>query len=453
MDSPLHHDFLLFLILKIYLLTKSLLPFIIYLSNKCSFGGDKVERIIIHSDMNSCYASIECSLNPSLKGKPVAVGGNEEDRHGIILAKSEEAKKCGIKTGEVIWQAKQKCPDLIVIPPHFDQYMKYSDLAHEIYSRYTDKIEPMGLDEVWCDLTGSIKMFGSAERIVEEIRESFKAELGVTVSIGLSFNKTFAKLGSDLAGRDECYEISKENYKEKVWSLPVRALFGIGAKTGAKLNSYGINTVGQLAECSPEWLKLIFGVVGEDMWLKANGLDTSRVMTAGYKVPIKSIGHGITCTADLVDTDEVWKVMLSLSQNVSKRLKKVGLEATGVQISIRDNQLITRQFQCSTPFETQSATEIAKTALELFRKNYNWTYDIRSVTVTAISLQSENSPVQLELTGDYKKHEKQKILDDTVMDLRRRFGEKAVFNCCLMTENKLPKKSSEKIPLPFMRYR
>ncbi len=411
-----------------------------------------MERVIIHSDMNSCYASIECSLNPELRGKPVAVGGSVEDRHGIILAKSEEAKKCGVKTGEVIWQAKQKCPDLIVIPPHFDQYVKYSNLAHKIYLRYTDKIEPMGLDEAWCDITGSIKVFGSAEIICREIRESFKSELGITVSIGLSFNKTFAKLGSDLAGRDEVCEISKDNFKEKVWPLPVRALYGIGPKTGAKLNSYGINTVGQLAACSQEWLRLTFGVAGEDMWKKANGFDFSGVLTSGQYVPVKSIGHGITCTVDLKDNDEVWKVMLSLSQNVSKRLREARLEANGVQIAVRDNHLVTRQFQCATPYETQSAKEIAVTAIDLFRKNYKWNSDVRSVTVTAINLQQEDTPVQLELTRDYKRHENQKKLDDAVMDLRRRFGEKAVFNCCLMTEEKMPQ-NKEKVPLPFIRHR
>ncbi len=411
-----------------------------------------MERVIIHSDMNSCYASIECSLNPELRGKAVAVAGSVEDRHGIILAKSEEAKKYGVKTGEVIWQAKQKCPDLIVVPPHFDQYIKYSDLAHEIYSRYTDTIEPMGLDEVWCDLTGSIRMFGSVDAIVNEIRESFKSELGVTVSIGVSFNKTFAKLGSDLAGRDESFRITKANFKEKVWPLPVRAMFGIGPQTGKKLNSYGINTLGQLAECSPQWLKLIFGVCGEEMYNKANGLDFSPVVSQDMYPAVKSVGHGITCTADLVDSEEVWKVFLSLSQDISKRLKAAGLEARGVQISVRDNQLVSRQFQCSTPFETQSAVEIAETAFALFQKNYTWLYDIRSVTVTAINLQSENCPVQLEMTGDYKKHEKQKKIDDAVMDIRRRFGEKAVFNCCLMTEEKLPENKG-KVPAPFMRHR
>ncbi len=412
-----------------------------------------MERVIIHSDMNSCYASIECSLNPELKGKPVAVGGSVEERHGIILAKTAEAKAYGVVTGEPVWQAKQKCPDLIVVKPHFDRYLKYFRLAHEIYARYTDKIEPMGLDESWCDLTGSIMLFGSAERIVNEIRESFKNELGITVSVGISYNKIFAKLGSDLADNDGIYEITKDNYKEKVWILPAGAMMGVGRKTAKKLSSYGIKTIGDIALSSPLWLERIFGIQGNEIWAFANGFDTSRVMPDGYSAPIKSIGHGITCTADLVSADEVWKVFLSLSQNVSKRLREAGLSAGGVQISVKDNKLLSRQFQCEIPFLTQSATEIAQTAIDLFSKNYNWNYDVRAVSVRAINLKNETEPVQLSFYDDYRKHEKQKKIDDAVMDLRRRFGENAVFNCCLLTENKIPGHNKDKVPLPMRMYR
>lgn len=397
-----------------------------------------MERIIIHSDMNSCYASVECSLNPDLRGKPVAVGGSEEHRHGIILAKSEEAKKCGVITGEPLWQARKKCPELIIIEPHFEEYIKYSRLAHDIYARYTDKIEPMGLDEVWCDITGSILAFGSKERICEEIRAAFKEELGVTVSIGISFNKIFAKLGSDLAGRDEVYEIGKDDFKEKIWHLPATAIMGIGRSTGETLRRYGIRTIGELAECDPKWLRTVFGVVGDDLWKYANGLDNSRVMPDGYKEPIKSVGHGVTCSEDLLTDDEVWKVFLSLSQSISKQLKKNGLESTGVQIAVRDNQLITKQFQRPTEFTTQSAMEIAETAMKLFKENYNWGNNVRALTVRAINLQKENTPFQLDFLSDFATHEKQKKIDDTVLALRERFGTDAIFNCCLMTENKIP---------------
>lgn len=412
-----------------------------------------MDRIIIHSDMNSCYASIECSLNPKLKGKPVAVGGNEKSRHGIILAKTPEAKKFGVATGEPLWQARRKCPDLIIVPPHFDVYMKYSALAHDIYARYTDKIEPMGLDEVWCDITGSLLAFGGKDKIVNEIRETFKAELGITVSIGISFNKIFAKLGSDLAERDGVFEIGKDDFKEKVWPLNVGAMMGVGKRTAKRLLSSGIRTVGDLAACTPEWLKLNFGVVGEDMWRYANGLDNSQVADDGYFPIAKSIGHGITCRADLIDENEVWKVFLSLSQNISEKLKKDGLEACSVQIGIRDTTLATKQFQCELSVATQSAFEISKAALKLFTENYTWNYDVRALTVRAINLRNVNSPFQIDFVYDYKKHAKQKAIDDTVVDLRRRFGEDAIFNCCLMTEKKMPDMTNKKSPLPMRIHR
>ncbi len=400
--------------------------------------------------MNSCYASIECSLNPELKGKPVAVGGSKEDRHGIILAKSEEAKKCGVKTGEVIWQAQRKCPDLIVVEPHFDIYQKYSRLASEIYADYSDKIEPMGLDEVWCDLTGYAKSFSEAQAIAAEIRERFKNELGITVSIGISFNKIFAKLCSDLAGRDESYTVTKDNFKEKLWPLPVSSMMGIGRKTGKKLEGYCIKTIGDLAALTPEWLKAVFGVVGLDMHRNANGEDASPVMNYGEMPDVKSVGHGITCREDLKNEEEVWLVFLSLSQNIAKKLNKERMIASGVQISIRDNQLITKQFQCETPIATRSAFEIAQTAFELFKKNYLWRNDVRALTVRAINLQNEAAPIQLDLYNDYKKHDRQMKIEDTVLSLRKRFGEKAVINCCLMLENKIPYRDDEKTT-PFMK--
>ncbi len=400
--------------------------------------------------MNSCYASIECSLNPELKGKAVAVGGSVENRHGIILAKTPEAKKYGVTTGEAIWQAKRKCPELIVVEPHFDIYAKYSRLAREIYRRFTDRIEPMGLDEAWCDITGSILMFGSVQNITDEIRRAFREELGITVSIGVSYNKIFAKLGSDLAGCDEVVTITEENYKDIVWPLPVSAIMGVGKNTAAKLNSYAIKTVGDLAGRPPEWLRLVFGVHGEDMWRYANGFDASRVAPDGYEREVKSIGHGITCKADLVNDDEVWKVFLALSQDVSKRLKKDKLEATAIQICVRDNDLVNLQCQGELSLPTQSALELAKKALELFKNNYNWRRDVRALTVRAINLQQENTPLQLDLSGEYKKSEKQKKIDDTVMSLRERFGSDAVFNCCLMTEEKAPDMEGKKSPLPVI---
>ena len=412
-----------------------------------------MERIIIHSDMNSCYASIECSLNPELKGKPVAVGGSVEDRHGIILAKTAEAKKFGVTTGEPIWQAEKKCPGLIIVPPHFDIYAKYSSLARDIYRRYTDKIEPMGLDEAWCDITGSILLFGSVENITNGIREAFKNELGITVSIGVSYNKIFAKLGSDLAGIDEVVTITKENYKDIVWPLSVGSIMGVGRNTAKKLQSYGIRTVRDLANTDSHWLKLTFGVTGEDMWRYANGFDSSRVMPDGYAREVKSIGHGVTCREDLTNDEEVWLAFLQLSQDVSKRLKEERLAATSVQISVRDTFLMTRQFQCETGYPTQSAMDISKTALKLFKENYSWVSNVRALSIRAINLCDEDAPMQLDLSGEYKQHDRQKIIDDTTLALREKFGSDALFNCSVMMENKMPDMKGKKSPLPIKMYK
>lgn len=377
-------------------------------------------------------------LNPSLKGKPVAVGGSAESRHGIILAKSQEAKACGIKTGEALWQAKEKCSDLIIIEPHYEEYMKYSEKAHEIYRRYTDLIEPFGLDECWLDVTSSLSLFGSGAAIAESIRETVKFELGLTVSIGVSFNKIFAKLGSDLKKPDAVTSIEKATFREKIWPLPAGDLLGVGRATTKKFENCGIITIGDLAKTDVDFLRRRFGKCGEQLWVYANGLDSSRVKHDSYLREIKSIGHGITCVSDLVNTDEVWKVFLQLSQDVSRRLKEQKLSAKGVQISVKDNQLISRQFQMILPLATQSAIELARGSIALFNVNYRWFYDVRAVTVRAINLQPADEPLQIDMFFDWKRHEKQEKIDNAVMDIRRRFGKEAIFNCCLMTERKIP---------------
>ena len=209
---------------------------------------------ILHSDLNCFYASVETMLDPSLRGKAVAVCGCTEDRHGIVLAKSELAKKAGVKTGMVNWEAKQCCRDLIIVPPQYDQYLKYSKLTQAIYQRYTDMVEPFGMDECWLDVTGSRCVCGDARTIAENIRCSVKEELGLTVSIGVSFNKVFAKLGSDLKKPDAITEISPESYKEKVWPLPCSDMIYCGPATTKKLAQYGIHTIGEVAGCDPLFL-------------------------------------------------------------------------------------------------------------------------------------------------------------------------------------------------------
>lgn len=276
-----------------------------------------MERAILHSDLNCFYASVETMLNPTLRDKAVAVCGSTEDRHGIVLAKSEKAKKAGVKTGMVNWEARSICKDLIIVPPQYDQYLKYSQLTRAIYQRYTDLIEPFGMDECWLDVTGS-RVCGDPMTIAEKIRKTVREELGLTVSIGVSFNKIFAKLGSDMKKPDAITEITPGNFKDKVWPLDASEMIYCGTATRKKLHLYGIDTIGDVANSDSELLHRLFGKNGYDLWTFANGKDSSRVMHKDFVSPIKSVGHGITCISDLENEDEVWRVMLLCVQTAKR---------------------------------------------------------------------------------------------------------------------------------------
>ena len=409
------------------------------------------ERVILHSDMNSFYASVEMMLDPSLKGKAVAVCGSTEERHGIVLAKSELAKKAGVKTGMVNWEAKQRCSDLIFVPPQYDQYLKYSKLAHQIYYRYTDLVEPFGMDECWLDVSGS-NTYGSGMEIAEKIRTACREELGLTVSIGVSYNKIFAKLGSDLKKPDAITEITKENFKEKVWPLPASDLIYVGRATEAKLARYGIHTIGQLAATSPDTLRYWFGVNGLKLWSFANGTDSSRVCHKDFVSPVKSIGHGITCTADLVNEEEVFKVMLELAQDIGHRLRVHELAARGVQIYIRGNDLGGMQYQCKLPFKTQLPSEIAHYGFRLFQERFHWTTKVRAVCIRAIDLVPQSEVEQLDLFIDTAKRDKRARLEDAVEDIRRRFGKKALTYAVLMGDLKMPDDGRDIVLMPSPMY-
>ena len=396
-----------------------------------------MERVILHCDMNNFYASVECMLDPSLKGRPVAVCGSADDRHGIVLAKNYEAKAFDIKTGEAIWQAKEKCHSLITIQPHYEQYLKFSNLSKEIYSRYTDLIEPYGMDESWLDVTASSR-FGSGRQIADIIRNTIKFELGLTISVGVSYNKIFAKLGSDMKKPDAVTEIPYSAFRSIVWPLPASELLGVGRSTARKLAGYGVLTIGDLAQMPDEVLSYKLGKNGLVLKRFANGLDTSPVLPLGYGLPIKSIGHGTTAVYDLTDPFQVWQVMLELSQDIGTRLKKHGKRASGIAIGIRDNDLKTREWQTPLDLPTQSAAEIAKSAFELFLLRYPWEKPIRSVTVRAINLLPDNEPLQYGLFTDTLDIEKREKLDNTIENIRMRFGKNSVRNAVLLGAKMLP---------------
>lgn len=406
------------------------------------------EKTILHSDMNCFYASVEMMLDPSLRGKPVAVCGSTENRHGIVLAKSELAKKAGVKTGMVNWEARQLCPGLIMVKPQYDQYLKYSELARNIYQRYTDQVEPYGMDECWLDVTGSRGVCGDGMKIAERIRQEIKEELGLTVSIGVSYNKIFAKLGSDMKKPDAVTEISKDTFQEKVWPLPASDLLFVGRATTAKFSNYGIKTIGDIAATDPAFLKRLLGVNGLQLWKYAAGKDDTPVMHKDFVSPIKSVGHGITCVADLLDDEEVWKVMLELSQDIGHRLRLHKLKATGVQISIRSNDLGYRQFQAPLSLSTQSPMMIAKKAHSIFQANYRWSTPVRAVTVRAINLVPQGVPEQIDLFTDMRRVEKAEKLDDCIEEIRRRFGKRAVFQACLLGDLKMPIDNRNLVQMP-----
>ena len=404
------------------------------------------ERAILHSDLNCFFASVERVLNPEYEGKAIAVCGSIEDRHGIVLAKSEPAKQAGVKTGMVIWQAKQLCPDLITVKPNYEYYSKFSSLVRDIYCRFTDLVEPFGLDECWLDVTNS-HIFGSPYEIAEKIRTTVKRELGLTVSIGVSFNKVFAKLGSDMKKPDAITVIDRKNFREKIWGLKVAELLYVGRATAKRLNEHGIFTIGELAMSSPSAIDKMLGVNGVRLWQYARGEDTSRVMHRDFVFPAKSLGHGITCNADLQSEEEVWRVILQLSQDLGHRLRAHKLSASGVKLSVKSEDLKVRQYQSPLEIQTQSPFEIASAARRLF-KSYDWDKNVRALSVTAIGLSSEANPFQIDLFADLERHDKQKDIDDAVYIIRNKFGKDSVRSASLLGDLKMPCDTERQSVLP-----
>lgn len=381
-----------------------------------------MSRIILHSDCNCFYASVECALNPALKGKPVAVSGNPEKRHGIILAKSEEAKKFGVKTGEAIWQAKKKCPQLITLPPNFSKYVEYSKSVKEIYYKYTDMVESFGLDEAWLDVTGSTRLFGNGYETAQKIRSRIKKELDITVSIGVSYNKIFAKLGSDYKKPDAVTLINKSNYKHMVWSLPAEDLLYVGSATKKRLNSLGIFTIGQIANTPVDILKKNLGKWGQMLHSFANGNDTSTVALYGETSPVKSIGNSTTSPRDLKDITDVKIIMGVLADSVARRMREQGLSCMLVSITVRDNSLCSFTRQKKLLSYTDITSEILSTGLALFKESYSWKKPIRSLGLSVSELTCKDSGTQLSLFEDNKKRLRQESLDKTTDALKNRFG-------------------------------
>ena len=396
-----------------------------------------MERIILHSDCNSFYASVECLHHPEIREKPVAVGGDIEQRHGIILAKNQLAKQFHVSTGEAIWRAKQKCPELIVLPPNFPLYLRFSRLARDIYLDYSNRVEPFGLDEAWLDITSSENQKDKGERTAHEIRKRIREELGITVSIGVSYNKIFAKLGSDYRKPDAVTMITKENYRQIAWPLPVSDLLYVGPATKRKLNGFGVHTIGELAQTPVEILRSKFGKIGDILWCFSNGLDSSPVADFQNQPVVKSIGNSTTAPRDLESGEDVKMILYVLADSVARRLREQGLKGRTIHISIRDNSLFSFTRHKTLGFYTNLTGEIAGEALSLFREHYRWKRPVRSVGISVSDLAADTIYSQTSLFCDEVKREKVERLDKALDRLKARFGTFAVQPAVLLKDRKL----------------
>ena len=385
------------------------------------------DRVILHCDMNGFFASVELLSHPELRDRPMAVCGSPDKRHGIILAKNELAKKAGVVTAETVWQALKKCPDLQFVPPHMSKYKHYSRLINEIYQRFTDMVEPFSIDESWLDVTASQSLFGSGKVIADTIRETVKRELGLTLSAGVSFNKIFAKMGSEYKKPDATTLITRENYRQLLWPLPAREMFFVGKVTAKKLSASGINTIGDIALANPDVLEHMLGKQGRQLWEYTNGLDNSPVARSGEAEKIKSVGNGVTFTRDLLTEEDLITAVTALSDTVAGRLRKYGMKACGVKVDIKDPyfKVISRQKQLFSP--TNLAFDLSRAALEIIHASWKTGSPIRMLTITGINLTDEIFDEQLSLfSGDSKSRIKDEQVERTMDKVRKKYGSSSI---------------------------
>lgn len=387
------------------------------------------DRVILHCDCNSFFASVECLRDPSLWSVPMAVCGSVEDRRGIVLAKNEPAKRYGIRTAETVYSAKRKCPSLVIVPPHHGEYARISRAVNEIYARFTDLYEPFSIDESWLDVTGSRALFGSGMEIAEAIRRAVREEIGITISIGVSFNKTFAKLGSDYKKPDAITYLGRENFREVLYPLPVEDMLFVGERTAAVLRSSGIRTIGDLAAASPAFLSSKLGKAGEQLGRAARGEDESPVIPPQEAAEVKSVGNGMTFRHDITTVDEMRLGIGVLSEEIGERLRRRGLRASTVSLTIKDPTLrsISRQRSLDPP--TAVGRELAEVAMAIALAEWGVGKPIRMLTVTAMNLLSGEDGSQLGLFDDERdrRHARNERLETAVDGIRGRFGAGAVF--------------------------
>ncbi|ASS37688.1 DNA polymerase IV [Mogibacterium pumilum] len=390
------------------------------------------DRRILHCDMNNFYASVELLSRPDIKNKPVAVAGDPDSRHGIILAKNELAKKFGVVTAETLQAARRKCPELITIPPHHDKYREYSNMLNSIYLEYTNLIEPFSVDESWLDVTASEMLLGDAKFIADSIRERVRSELGLTLSVGVSFNKIFAKMGSDYKKPDATTVISRDNFRELIWPMPVSEMFFVGKATATKLNNFGIHTIGDLAHSNQMLLSNAFGVHGVSLYKYANGLDDDPVRAYDNREDIKSVGHGMTFRRNLKGADDVGLALTELSDKVSTRLRHHEKWARGVKVELTTPEFKRLSRQKRVPSPINSPAAFRNIAFELIKELNYTNKPIRLLTVTAIDLTDSPDGGQLTIfsmgasTNENNQNAKDENIAKAMDDIRGKFGKSSI---------------------------
>jgi DNA polymerase-4 len=383
-----------------------------------------VENGILHVDMNNFYASVETLYAPQYRDVPMAVAGDKESRHGIILAKNMLAKAKGVQTAEPIWQAMRKCPGLQLVPPHHERYAYFSQLAKKIYQDYTDRVEAFSLDECWLDVYGSGLLFGDGRRIAETIRQRVKAELGLTVSIGVSFNKIFAKLGSDYKKPDAVTEFGRREMEEIIWNMPCSDLLLVGPSTEKTLRRYGLHTIGDIARMEPGVMRSLLGRMGETLWVYANGLDDSPVQRVDAQEEPKSIGNSTTLPRDLTTDQEVRETLYSLAETVAARLRRHRMRAQEVQITVRSSDFQEIQRQKRLPGAARDSATLYQAAWELYKKeNKSWAVRLLGLRAGRL-IREDEEQVSFFEDGDSRKRRER--LEDAVDRVRERYGSESL---------------------------
>ena len=380
-----------------------------------------MSKTILHCDLNNFYASVEQKMHPEYDGLPLAVCGNPEKRHGIVLAKNQLAKQAGVQTGEAIWISRNKCPNIVFVPPHYDKYVEYSKKVFEIYTTFTDRVESFGIDECWLDVTGSLGLFKmTGEEIANKIRNTVKEKTGLTISVGVSFTKTLAKLGSDLKKPDAVTVLDRATYMNRIGDMSPAEMIMIGRKTSKKLENLNIRTIRELANADRDMLRSHFGIIGDNLIDAARG-EGDAVVAKYYEHTIpKSISNGTTAPRDIKNAEEAKIVIYALAELIAVRLRGYNLQANGVDLYVKNNQFDGTNKQVALKRPTSNASTIAQTAIKTLKEIYNFNLPLRAITVGAIRLEPK-SDYQLSLFEE-ENDEREDKLEESIDKIRDKYG-------------------------------